>query len=69
MQYINCNIPESMINSKNESMNFRRSVVCSLYANHNEWNAPNIVGDDLADEVGFGPAMIMGLRRGQWKRW
>jgi len=57
MQYINCSTPENMMNSRNESINFRRSVVCSLYAIHNEWNAPIVVGDDLADGVGFGPAI------------
>jgi hypothetical protein len=39
-------------------MNFRRSDVCSLYVAHNEWTVLDIVGDDLEDEVGFGPAMM-----------
>lgn len=35
-QYRNCETPESMMNTRNASINFRRSVVWSTYACHND---------------------------------
>lgn len=47
MQYTNCTMPESIRNSKNESINLSRSGVFSLYAFHNV-SIAFVVGDCTA---------------------